>query len=514
MSSFRSLFTCGLTALAFPALADPITLTGRSSDIVIEGELRGFDGEFYEVETDLGVLTVDARTVTCAGTDCPAPADMMAEFSLVGSGELTSVMLPNLLEAFSLTQGASVMANRTGDGVLDMIVATPDGQELAAVSLQEVPETAGFAAMQQSSDIMVAASRPPSADEADAQANADGGDLMDFTQNITLARDAIVFAVSQINPIDVISTENLRRTLTGEIDNWKDIGGPDAPINLYVATGQEGFDHALTQSSLGLEPGSYPDTVNSYNLLATTSDMVAADPFGLAVTSYSQLRGARALGLRGACGVVMRPGGFEVKSGSYPFAFEHKLYHSAERPPLFARDFKAFVDTQPAHALTESLGYVGLGLSEAAAVRQGDRLIRAIQTATDLESVQRLSALMAGATQLSTVFRFDELAELPDDDAAEAIGRLAAEFNLGAYADKELILASFHDDGDGGSAILSEAMADFIRTALVATAADSGLMEDDFEIIAFDNTSPLDCSDTVAGQMRNTRVEIWVRDRQ
>lgn len=49
---------------------------------------------------------------------------------------------------------------------------------------------------------------------------------------VVIAIDAIGMVVNQNNPVDSISTINLSRVLSGEIDNWKDLGGWDAPIHL------------------------------------------------------------------------------------------------------------------------------------------------------------------------------------------------------------------------------------------------------------------------------------------
>ena len=44
---------------ALPATAQDITLTSHDGKVEISGNLLGFDGEFYRVETRFGELTVD-----------------------------------------------------------------------------------------------------------------------------------------------------------------------------------------------------------------------------------------------------------------------------------------------------------------------------------------------------------------------------------------------------------------------------------------------------------------------
>ncbi len=53
------------------ASAQDISLTARDGAVEINGTFLGFDGEFYRVDTEFGVLTVDASGVNCEGPGCP-----------------------------------------------------------------------------------------------------------------------------------------------------------------------------------------------------------------------------------------------------------------------------------------------------------------------------------------------------------------------------------------------------------------------------------------------------------
>ena len=53
-----------------------------------------------------------------------------------------------------------------------------------------------------------------------------------------VAWDALVVITSQDNKVDNISLENLKKVYLGQITNWKQLGGHDAPIELYVRRGK------------------------------------------------------------------------------------------------------------------------------------------------------------------------------------------------------------------------------------------------------------------------------------
>ena len=55
---------------------------------------------------------------------------------------------------------------------------------------------------------------------------------------IPVAWDALVVIVNKDNPVSNITFKQLQQVYRGEITNWKQLGGSDAPIDLYVRRGK------------------------------------------------------------------------------------------------------------------------------------------------------------------------------------------------------------------------------------------------------------------------------------
>ena len=55
---------------------------------------------------------------------------------------------------------------------------------------------------------------------------------------IPVAWDALVSFVHKDNPVESVSFQQLRQIYLGEITNWKQLGGNDAPIDLYIRRGK------------------------------------------------------------------------------------------------------------------------------------------------------------------------------------------------------------------------------------------------------------------------------------
>jgi len=49
-----------------------------------------------------------------------------------------------------------------------------------------------------------------------------------------IAYDALVFITNKDNPVDSLTLEQLKGILSGDITNWRKLGGNDEPINLFV----------------------------------------------------------------------------------------------------------------------------------------------------------------------------------------------------------------------------------------------------------------------------------------
>jgi len=47
-----------------------------------------------------------------------------------------------------------------------------------------------------------------------------------------IGREAFVFLINKKNPVDNLSMEQLKNIYNGKITNWKDVGGPNRPINV------------------------------------------------------------------------------------------------------------------------------------------------------------------------------------------------------------------------------------------------------------------------------------------
>ena len=99
----------------------------------------------------------------------------------------------------------------------------------------------------------------------------------------------IAFAVNPNNPVRRVPLAKLRQVLTGQINNWQDLGGPDLPIRVISVA--DGSGTRLTTQEVLL--GGEPIAASSETRVANSDDVVKAvaeDRGALGITQAVQVR--------------------------------------------------------------------------------------------------------------------------------------------------------------------------------------------------------------------------------
>lgn len=80
-------------------------------------------------------------------------------------------------------------------------------------------------------------------------------------RQIPIAIDAIVAVVHPSNPVSNLDIETLRKIFSGEITNWKQIGGNDAPISLFDRQVGSGTRAVFIKKVMGKTAITKPDLI-------------------------------------------------------------------------------------------------------------------------------------------------------------------------------------------------------------------------------------------------------------
>ena len=488
--------TLAFAALSHTAWAGQVTLKSTSSSVELVGAFKAYKNGVYTIETDLGELEVDARTVTCEGNDCPTINSLVSKFAIAGNQALIDTLLVPLLESYSFSLDAKIETAVKSDTKSNIMISAKDGQGFADISVQS-------GAGDQLKNPLVVKSGTSSA-------------LYDKAGKTTitpLALDALVAITSDTNPVKSISLEAIQAVLSGSVSNWKKLGGPDVAINLYLP--QKTSALAKTANALGFNI-SKVKAIERFDDLNELSKTVANDPYGFGFTNFANRRNATLLPVLGSCGASVRPNSFSISTGSYPATFHHYLEADVANLPIFAREFLSYLTGGQAKSLIERQGYPSLSISETGMENQGNRIIYSLlATSKSVPSSEFRTMLktLKTARQLSVVFRFDADGATLDIQSKATLDALLSELFLGNFADQKILIVGF--TGASGSTSenkrKSKATAELV-SGLIKNADSGGLFADlQVETLGFGEASPLACEDTAHGIATNNRVEIWVK---
>lgn len=487
----------GLAALCVAAItgataaAQDVTLVAREGGIVLSGTLLGYDGEFYRIDTSYGLLTVDGQGVICEGPACPDLVAPRTQIRVVGALDAAD-LLPSLFQAFAEARGL-VYEPQAGDGYAARILDPSTRQVLADLSFQPLPPEAASAAV--------------SSGSADLKLSFDSEPGLAAH---SIAMDGMVAIVAPDNPTPAVSTTDLARVLSGEVDNWAQIGGPDMPVVLHALAPETDLQQAIAarlQLTEGAADVLHPD-------LATLAEAVARDPWAIALTGRSAIVPARRMPLTDSCGFPLLPTTLAIKAGDYPLSLPVFLLSAKRRLPLLTREFLAFLRTPASDEAVTAAGFIDRSPSRQPMTADGLRLINAIKGAGEdvtLDELKRLAGIMDGADRLSFTFRFEDGSSTLDAASQDSLEDLAQLIAAGQFRDQKLVLAGFSDGSGAAEANLALSIDRAARVAQELAAAAPDLSPAQMPVVeGFGEALPMACDETPVGRQLNRRVELWV----
>ena len=171
-----------------------------------------------------------------------------------------------------------------------------------------------------------------------------------------VAWDALVVVVHKDNPIDNIMIEQLRDLYLGKITNWKQLGGQDAPIELYVRKGKiSGVGRTLRE----LVFNDYDIDFVARHVVASSGPLERAiqeNPHSVGMTGVSsarKLKGARIIMLNG------KEASYEnIKSGEYILYRPLYMVTHMQKLDPEVRKFVEFVMGPEGQQIMRSVGTV------------------------------------------------------------------------------------------------------------------------------------------------------------
>lgn len=497
------------------AQAGQVTLRALDHSFAMTGTIQSFDGEIYVLQTTIGPISVAVSKVQCEGADCPVLISDLSAFSITGSRTIARQIMPALIEAYAFGLGGDFSAETLSSTQVKYTILDGKGAVYAEITVNALGSDAAFTALEHREAYIGLSSRRASESERSRFSRAGKGDLTSPAQAHILGLDGLVLEVNPGNPIRSLSFSQIADVFAGNIHNWREVGGRDAPITVYRPDRNSGATRVFESLVMAPAHRLMTDSVNTVDSTAAVSDAVAQDPNGIGLSSMADQGQTTALLLRSACGQIAKASEFTIKTEEYPMSRRLFLYTASGPIPDKATAFLDFLGSDAAQAIVEQAGFVSQAAASASLNDQGRRLAHALiaeQGSDALAQLQDMVSSLLDAERLSLTFRFKRGSDVPDSRAVQDIAQLAALLKAGKFDGKHLMILGFSDNSGlpEQNRRQSQTQAEAIRDALVAALGGTpGNVV--LTPIGYGRLSPLSCNDTKDGRNINRRVEIWVR---
>ncbi|HOW96332.1 MAG TPA: phosphate ABC transporter substrate-binding protein [Kiritimatiellia bacterium] len=216
------------------------------------------------------------------------------------------------------------------------------------IALESRGSGSGFAALFAGECDIASSSRSVNADERRLVAKR----KLDL-RNYTIGYYGVAVIVHADSPLKGLTARQVRSLFTGRTKNWKEIGGPDAPVNLYIRDPESGTHLGFRELAMADKP--YDKDAKMFDHYAAIARAVAADPAGV---GYVDMAVAKQDGIRVVSINKIRPSVETINDGTYPYARQLHLYTIRSRESKAAKAFIDYIRSRAGQRKLTELGYV------------------------------------------------------------------------------------------------------------------------------------------------------------
>ena len=111
-----------------------------------------------------------------------------------------------------------------------------------------------------------------------------------------IGRDRVAVFVHKDNPVASLTRPQLKDLFTGKVQNWKEVGGPDVPVKVYLSS--PGSGTRATFQKMALDGAEFSAAATDFRTSLAAIVEVTKDRGGLAVAGPSLLDDAKSPNLR------------------------------------------------------------------------------------------------------------------------------------------------------------------------------------------------------------------------
>lgn len=402
-----------------------------------------------------------------------------------GSNALGDQVVPVLVEGWMKKFGYSQITKSAVKGSITKIGAKRDS-EAVIVEINGNGSKLGFQDLVNGETEIAMMSRPLSAKELD-----DGwqlGSLNSPDQEHVIALQAITAIVHPDNPVAGLDVSQISKILSGEITDWRQVGGKPGLIRLHIA--RKGAGLAEIQAAIlnvHAGAGNIVLHANSQQIRAA----VSSDSNAIGIAEFSTWTSTYRMLPINVAGRLIPVDYLHIKTEDYPL-IRRLYFYTGQIITALGRGFLLYAESDEGQRLLASHGYLSLA--------------PALFPETNKNYFPKEYAQWVdGASRLSFSFRFGNAFSIFDSRGSQDLSRFKDFMRRPENKNRKVILVG-HAEKQSSTYMansVSNEYADLVATALMEIGINP------MRVRGVGYELPLTLADNA--RYRNRRVEIWLR---
>lgn len=411
-------------------------------------------------------------------------------FSIQGSNTIGAHMAPSWVMGFLAGNSVTGLAiEDTGIDGESHVVGLLDGEPVH-VSIAAHGSSTGFEHLEKGDADIAMSSRPIK--DGEVQSLVHMGPMRSAKAENVVAIDGLAIIVNPSNPVAQLTVDQLKQIFSGEIVNWKSLGGIDQSIMVYARDDNSGtwdtFKSLILTQGRSLTSRALRFESNDY-----LASFVANDPSGIGFVAMSAINNVKAVAVSDHNSQPLLPKPLYVATEDYSLSRRLFMYVSPKQVNPMVADFVEYVQSYEGQDQVDNFGFISQNPMSLISDEVGDGPLEYL-------------SLMQNSQRLSVNFRFDQNSTTLDNKAQKDIGRIARFMRRPENNNKKLQLVGFGDvkSNQNRSVVLSKLRATAVKSALHRAGVTTE------RVIGFGSFLPV-AANGVLGHLKNQRVELWLK---
>ena len=446
----------------------------------------------HPIKRKLAIFAIAALLLIAAAAGAyyllfPAPETVLR---LEGSTTIGNELAPELLVAFLKSQGATDIEKLPPSGDKgqnhDVRAKLPGQSRPVLFTVVANGSANSFKALQAGRADIGMASRP--INDSEVKILKDIGDMRSPASENVVGLDGIAVVVNRSNTVPSLTLAQLRSIFSGQVSDWKDVGGQPGPIHLYGRDTDSGTYDTFATLVMNDKKTPFSKQLTIEHDGDVIAKAVTEDPNAIGYVGLAQIGSARPLPVSAGPGATaLVPSKFTVATEDYALSRRLFLYAPTKQTE-WSRKFVNFALSPEGQKVVANI-YV-------------EQIPECEHVALPPNAIPSYTQAVNGLCRMNVNFHFRPSSTQLDNKALADVGRLVDELTR-----KNIHSVKVLGFADSTGTAPQNMKVSYDRAAAVA----ESLKEYNITatLVPFGKDMPVADNSTNEGKEKNRRVEVW-----